>query len=161
MAPNKSPKSPYSVKDSTSGILFLQNLLNLQAEGSWTKHLDDKEVRFVYDMVSKANSFADFTPTVGQSKWMIVIIKKIQLVSGSVASSSSKKKSSQKAPSKKLDHVSRRAAMDHCKKRGVAFEKSSPPLFDIAMKLHELGAMKTLPTRKGAKKQLVDWYKSQ
>ena len=72
-------KTPYNTKGTTDGILYFQSLINKQSY-DWTTQLDDKAVRFIYDMVSQANSFADFIPTAGQSKWIFALVSKIRLV---------------------------------------------------------------------------------
>ena len=57
-------KSTYKATDSTSCIAALQSLINDKTgKFEWSKHLDTKEVGFVYDMVSQANCFANFSPS--------------------------------------------------------------------------------------------------
>lgn len=165
MATGRQQKSPYNVKSAGDAVLYLQGLINTESEGSWTTHLDQKEVRFVYDMVSKANSFSDFHPTANQSKWMLSIIQKIKLVkiSGSITTSAKKVSAgtvkSKKPLSKKITHASRRSAIAYCRKQGIVFDKSSPPVIDVAKGLFELGELSDRPSKKTAQKCLEEWYK--
>ncbi|MCJ8299358.1 MAG: RNase H1/viroplasmin domain-containing protein [Pseudomonadales bacterium] len=76
----KFSNSPYNIKNASCAILFLQNLLNNQPEGEWTHLFGQEEVRFVYDMVNRANCFSQFSPTEKQSRWMIEIIGKYKLI---------------------------------------------------------------------------------
>lgn len=71
----------YTTNNTSSCITALQALMNDKtAKFKWTEHLSSKEVTFVYDMVSNAEMFKNFTPTAAQSRWMLAIVNKIKLV---------------------------------------------------------------------------------
>lgn len=84
MAKNKDKlwwKTTYKATDSTACIGALQLLINDKSgKFEWSNHLDSKEVGFVYDMVSQANCFSNFSPSAAQSRWMVAILGKLKLI---------------------------------------------------------------------------------
>jgi len=154
-------KTPYKAKGQTATINFFQSLLNKESEGAWTKHLDPKEVAFIYDMVSNANSFNDFSPTAAQSKWAVSIKAKIELIkkSQSGIGKNADRSSDKKRLSSNPKPVSRREALAFCKRNGIEFDKSSPKDIEIAMGLYDLKEVKIRPTKKNAIKTISSWRK--
>lgn len=71
----------YKSNTNSEGIKFFQELINKDPTGKkWISFLSENDVRFIYDMVASAESFKNFTPTVAQSKKIIVLVKKIKII---------------------------------------------------------------------------------
>ncbi len=122
-------KKTYKATNSTDCIHALQDLMNNQsAKFEWTTHLDSKEVAFVYDMVSKANEFADFLPSVAQSRWMVAILGKLKLIKA--ATTKPKKAKRGKSKSKAMLHTKNKQQeqQEAVKLATAAIEKDPYPL---------------------------------
>lgn len=72
--------SSYTIQDTSSAMLFLQSILNNLPEDEWARHFSQNEIKFVYNMVNRANCSSEFTPTEKQSRWIIEIIGKYKLI---------------------------------------------------------------------------------
>lgn len=71
----------YKTKSNSVGILFFQRLINKDPTGkTWIRFLNEREVRFIYDMVASTESFKNFTPTTAQSKKIVFLVNKIKLI---------------------------------------------------------------------------------
>lgn len=151
--------SPYQAKNITESVKYLQSLLNTDPLGGWTKRLNGKEVTFVYDMVSRANSFKDFTPSAAQSEWMIAICSKIKLEQA--AYKQRKGTGKKKNDSVRADHTSKKSAIRYCESKGVSFERSTPRDVEVAKALYEMGEINKVPTKKIAMSAIVSWYLEQ
>ena len=86
MARKKNKKS-HSIKSAynarLTGILKeFQALIN-DIKFSWTTHLSDREVRFIYDSVSRANIEKNYQLTDKQAKWGASILLKINAIKNS------------------------------------------------------------------------------
>lgn len=83
MAKNKkSKKDPIKAAYSArlTGILKeFQALIN-DIKFSWTKHLSETEVRFIYDCVSRANVDSNYQLSEKQAKWAASILMKINAI---------------------------------------------------------------------------------
>ena len=143
----------YNKKDLSYGIAYFQALLN-ERPTDWVTHLTSKEVTFVYDMVSRANSFSDFTPTSAQTKYIVGLASKIKLVNKNKAGiNKTDTKTREKSQlSQKTEHVARREA--------VSFLNGTPSNQNIANSLFDNGFIKDKPTKKEAKNAICSWYKS-
>ena len=76
----QSSNSPYTIQGTSAAILFLQSILNNLPEDEWARHFSQNEIKFVYNMVNRANCSSEFTPTEKQSRWIIEIIGKYKLI---------------------------------------------------------------------------------
>ena len=149
----------YNKKDLSFGLSYFQSLLNERAT-DWTSHLTSKEVAFVYDMVSKANSFADFTPTSAQAKYIVGLASKIKLVNNNKATKTKIETKSTKGKklSQKPENIARRKAIAFLKGKGLL--NGTPSHQNIANSLFDNGFIKQRPAKKEAIKAICGWYKS-
>lgn len=58
-------------------ISRVRHFVDTENEFGWTAHLTDKEVTFLYNIVSQSNANPRYQPTPGQAEWAIRILDKI------------------------------------------------------------------------------------
>lgn len=66
---------PYNAKVDNLLAEF-QKLIN-QTDFTWSNHLTESQVRFIYDSVMKANELKNYSLTTDQAKWASIILKKL------------------------------------------------------------------------------------
>ena len=69
---------PYVAKSAFHSVLFFQTLIANDPLGQWSSIFKDTEIRFIYDMVSSANSYRNFTLTTAQSQWLVKLMCQIK-----------------------------------------------------------------------------------
>lgn len=162
--PRKAPARPdrtYASSTNSDVVARIQKLLKIKGgHFPWATFLDEKEIRFIYDMAASAESFRDFQPTPPQAKFAISILKKLDLAKATWGSATAVKKGrGQKPPSQRGDMVARRKAKERLKKSGVAFSKTTPKDSELVTMLE--GAGFSLPDIPGkAIDRLIAWAKT-
>ena len=106
-------------------------------------------------MVSRANSFSDFTPTSAQTKYIVDLASKIKLINKNKAGIN---KIDTKTPvksklSQKTEHVARREAVSFLKIKKML--NGTPSNQNIANSLFDNGFIKDKPTKKKQKTRYV------
>lgn len=149
----------YTADTNSDAIKRIQKLLKIErGHFPWATFLDEKEVRFVYDMAAQAEAFKAFQPTPAQSRYAIGIIKKLDLAEKTWAKATGKKTASQKPPSTRSDMAARRKAKERLKKANVPFSKATPKDSELISMLETIGI--TVPTVSGkAIDRLIAWAK--
>lgn len=156
---NKAADGTFSAPTQSSVVIQFQKLL--QDKGGhfpWAQMLDQKEMKFVYDMIAWAEAKPNFMPTPAQAQWGLQIIKKIEAAAKQWKVAHGGRS---KMPSTRADMVARRKAKERLKKSGVVLGKSSPSNLELAMGLHSIGAIEAEPSKKTAKELLISWSKRQ
>lgn len=151
----------YTASTNSDAIKRIQQMLTIKdGHFPWATFLDEKEVRFVYNMASSAEAFKDFQPTAAQSKFAIAILKKLDLAKATWGKASSDKGSRrQKLPSRRADMTARRKAKARLKKAGVPFAKATPKDSELVQMLESIGV--TFPADQGkAIDKLMAWAKT-
>ncbi len=156
--------SVYEVPTQSPVIAEFQKLLKAQDGGfPWSKMLDQKEVRFVYDMTAWAAAKKDFLMTPPQAQWGIAILKKLDLSRQEWESTQSgqkraaRKGDKPKAKSTRKDLVARRLAKEHLKKAGLIVGRNTPADVELVRMLNGTGAIATPPTKATALTLLMAW----
>lgn len=151
--PKSKPKDKtYTAATASDVVKQCQVLVNGKPGFPWATIVDQKEMRFIYDLVSSADTMRNFQPTPAQAQWGIRILKKIEAFRKTYREAAGKK-----APSQKSDAAARRHAKAYLKHRGIVFDKTSPSDLDLAQKMHEIGLLTNAPTKDNAKDALIRW----
>ncbi len=146
---------PFSSHTFSPVIAEFQKLVSMKGgHFPWTQMLEQKEVRFIYDMLAWAEARSDFMPTSAQGRWAAQILIKIQGASTQWQQADGTKS---KMPSARADLVARRKAKEYLKRSGVIFAKTTPSDVELVMMLNSIGATDQTPTRAKAKEQLIFW----
>ena len=135
----------------------------------WAQMLDQREMRFVFDMMASVEARKDFTMTPAQAQFGLRILHKLDLsrkhwtadqsAESKKAASASEKKS--KGVSTRADLVARRLAKDRLKRAGVTWTKSSPSDVELIEMLRTIGALEQTASRAKAKGALIAWSQAQ
>lgn len=142
---------------------FQKLLASKDGEFPWSKMLDQKEVRFVYDMTAWAAANKDFLMTPPQARWAIAILKKLDLSRHEWESAQGGKKGSArkgdkpKAKAARKDLEARRLAKQHLKKAGLIVGRDTPADVEMVRMLNSTGAIETPPTKATALALLMAW----
>lgn len=123
----------------------------------WAQMLEQKEVRFIYDMLAWAEAKKDYLPSTAQGRWGAQILMKIK---GAQKQWKAAHGTKSPMPSARADMVARRIAKEYLKRRGVKLTKETPSDVELALMLTSLGEIKDLPTKTTAKGQLIKWSAS-
>lgn len=159
----KSPVDRTFTAATGSPLIAELQLMTAIDEGKfpWSRMLNEKEMRFVYDMLAWAEARSDFMPNASQGRWGVQILWKLRGAAkewqAGLPRQQSKKSRARGPSSIRLDSVARREAKAVLKKRGMIFDKSSPSDLELALALHSFGAIALKPSKTGAKQALIDW----
>lgn len=135
-------------------IAAFQKLVNEDGSFPWSEMVEQKEMRFVYDMLSAAETTRDFIPSTAQGRWAAQILIKLKAAEKHWNASLTAKT---KGPSQQEDRVARRQAKEHLKRQGRALGRKTPSDVELVQMLNSVGAIATPPTRKTAKMLLITW----
>lgn len=120
----------------------------------WAQMLEEKEMRFIYDMLAWAEARQDFIPSAAQGRWGAQILLKLK---GAAKQWKAAHGGRSKMPSARADFVARRRAKEHLKQHGIPLQKTTPSDVELVRMLNAIGAIREQPSRATAKKLLIDW----
>ncbi|WP_313514779.1 hypothetical protein [Pseudomonas sp.] len=155
MAKKKKLDNTFSSHTSSPVVAEFQKLVSMKGgHFPWAQMLEEKEVRFIYDMLAWTEARSDFMPTSAQGRWAAQILIKIQGASKQWKLAHGTKSN---MPSARADLVARRKAKEYLKRSGVIFAKTTPSDIELVTMLKSIGATDQTPTRAKAKEQLIFW----
>jgi hypothetical protein len=155
MSKKKKGDGVFNIATMSPVIAEFQKLANMpKADFTWTKMVSQEEARFIYDMLSAAETQRNFIPTTAQGKWGAQILMKLRGTEHLWKQAPAPKS---KKLSTRADLVARRKAKEHLKSQGVVYEKASPSDVELVEMLNSLGEIEQAPTRATAKALLITW----
>ncbi|MGE6790992.1 hypothetical protein ACQKFS_03080 [Pseudomonas guineae] len=159
MSKKKKGDKVFTIATMSPVIAEFQKLANMGGgEFPWTKMVSQEETRFIYDMLSAAETQRHFIPTTAQAKWGAQILLKLRGTEHLWKPTSAPRS---KKLSTRADLLARRKAKEHLKSLGVVLEKASPSNVELVKMLNVMGEIEQTPTRASAKALLITWNTAQ
>jgi len=159
MSKKKKGDRVFTIATLSPVIAEFQKLANMpQGDFPWTKMVSQEEARFIYDMLSAAETQRNFIPTTAQGKWGAQILVKLRGTEHLWKPTSAPRS---KKLSSRADLLARRKAKEHLKSLGVELEKASPSNVELVKMLNIMGEIEHPPTRATAKELLITWSTAQ
>lgn len=78
MPKKKKPDRVFSARTNSPVIAAFQKLVNEDDRFPWAQMVEQREMRFVYDMLSTAEARIDFIPSTAQGRWAAQILIKLR-----------------------------------------------------------------------------------
>ncbi|MDH1732446.1 hypothetical protein N5F00_23365 [Pseudomonas chengduensis] len=155
MSKKKKADRTFTAKTNSPVIAEFQKLVSMKGgHFPWAQMLEEKEMRFVYDMLAWAEARQDFIPSAAQGRWGAQILLKLK---GAAKQWKAAHGGRSKMPSARTDFVARRRAKEHLKRHGILLRKTTPSDIELVKMLNDIGAISEQPSRATAKKLLINW----